>query len=82
MRSMHKKTIDFLQTSVFKHNYLKDEYSETALDNAISDIYTGALPYAFKVMPELYKKINLNYLKSDIFYVPKQKVLGSYIFFR
>ena len=78
MRALKKNAVQFLQINAYQQKYVKDDLKDTFIASFIEDIYTTTHPYASFIMPTLSKAIAVHHSKPQLFYVPKQSVLGSY----
>lgn len=78
MRALRKSPTQYIQTVIFKDNYIKDEFDETVVEDFVLDFYTAAHPYAFLAIPILSDAANVYHTNPRLFYVPKQKFLGKY----
>ncbi|NND25105.1 MAG: phosphoesterase [Flavobacteriaceae bacterium] len=78
MRALKKSATQYLQTVVFKDNYVKDAFEKTKVENLILDFYTAAHPYAFMVVPDLSDAAEVYHTNPRLFYIPKHKHMGDY----
>ncbi|MGB3606517.1 metallophosphoesterase [Psychroserpens sp.] len=78
MRALRKSATQYLQTVLFKDNYIQDEFEKTAVESLIQDFYTAAHPYAFKVIPDLSDAAEVYHTNPNIYFIPKHKHLGKY----
>ena len=78
MRAVRKDALQFLQTTVFKNKWVKDDFKNTITQDLIEDFYTAAHPYAFLMIPELSKAAGVYYTQPKLYYVPRQEALGPY----
>ncbi|GAA4271958.1 metallophosphoesterase [Aquimarina gracilis] len=78
MRALKKSGVKFLQSTVFKDNYIEESLENTVSEDILKDFYTASHPYIFTVIPELSDAIGVFHTNPKIYYVPKQKALGKY----
>lgn len=75
MRAMRKQGSQFIQASAFKHQYIKDQFKNTAAESLVLDVFTGSHPYASFVIADLCDAAGIYHLNPKLYYVPKQKAL-------
>ena len=78
LRALRKDGVQFLQSVLFKENYVKESFENTVSEKILQDFYTSAHPYIFKVIPDLSDAVGIFHTNPEILYVPKQKALGKY----
>ncbi|WP_179318289.1 metallophosphoesterase [Winogradskyella helgolandensis] len=78
MRAMKKQADQFMQAAIFKDQYVEGQFTETASEAIIEDIFAGAYPYAPFTTGILSDAINLAHLNPKLYYIPKQNALGLY----
>ncbi|MDG4945703.1 metallophosphoesterase [Weeksellaceae bacterium KMM 9713] len=78
MRALKKSATQFIQAVGFKDQYVQDSFNETATEDLILDVFTGAHPYAPFTVAGLSESIGVLYANPTLVYVPKQKTLGKY----
>ncbi|WP_439151362.1 metallophosphoesterase [Winogradskyella sp.] len=78
MRALRKSATQYIQTVVFKDNYIENEFDETIVEDLILDFYTAAHPYAFLAVPKLSDAAEVLHTNPELFYIPKHKHLGKY----
>ncbi|WP_055447675.1 metallophosphoesterase [Lacinutrix mariniflava] len=78
MRALRKSATQYLQTVLFKDNYVEDDFEKTKVENFVLDFYTAAHPYAFFVVPDLSHAAGVYHTNPELFYIPKHKFLGDY----
>ncbi|TXE09734.1 phosphoesterase [Seonamhaeicola algicola] len=78
MRALRKSATQYLQTVLFKDNYIQEEFEKTAIEELIFDFYTAAHPYAFTVVPDLSNAAKIFHTNPKLYFVPKHKHLGKY----
>ncbi len=77
MRALKKDGVQFLQTVLFKENYVEESLENTISEDILKDFYTAAHPYAFLAIPDLADAVEVYHTNPAIFYVPKQQMLGE-----
>ncbi|WP_226294289.1 metallophosphoesterase [Aquimarina algicola] len=78
MRALKKSGVKFLQSTMFKDNYIEESLENTISEDILKDFYTASHPYIFTVIPELSDAIGVYHTNPKIYYVPKQRALGKY----
>ncbi|SDB65633.1 Calcineurin-like phosphoesterase [Flavobacteriaceae bacterium MAR_2010_188] len=78
MRALRKSATQYIQTVLFKENYVEDAFEQTAIEDLILDFYTAAHPYAFLTIPALSDAAGLYSTHPKLYYVPKHPYLGEY----
>ncbi|NNC45179.1 MAG: phosphoesterase, partial [Winogradskyella sp.] len=78
MRALRKSATQYLQTVLFKDNYIQDEFEKTKVEELILDFYTAAHPYAFAVVPDLSDAAEIYHTNPKLYFIPKHKYLGEY----
>ncbi len=78
MRAMRKQAEQNLQAMVFQNQYVMGLLKNTAPENLLEDIYTGAHPYAPYSLDVLMDSLGIYHTNPKLFYVPKQAALGKY----
>ncbi len=78
MRGLKKSSTQFLQSALFKNNYISDQVQDTKILNFIDDFYTTSHPYFPFVIGHLADAVNVHHTNPQLFYVPKQNALGKY----
>ena len=78
MRALRKSATQYIQTVVFKENYIQNEFDETIVEDLILDFYTAAHPYAFLAVPKLADVAKVLHTNPKLYYIPKHKHLGKY----
>lgn len=78
MRAMKKNAAQYIQASMFKNQYVQKQFENTASEDLVKDVFTGAYPYAPFVVGKLSESININKLNSKLYYIPKHKALGQF----
>ncbi|WKX76414.1 hypothetical protein [Zobellia laminariae] len=78
MRALKKSTIKFLQANAFQETYIGDVLDGTTVDKFLADFYTTSNPYTPFVIGGLSSAVGVNHTNPVLYYIPKQKVLGSF----
>ncbi len=78
MRALKKSTIRFLQANAFQEAYIGDALDGTVVDKFLADFYTTSHPYTPFAIGELADAIGVSHTNPELYYIPKQEVLGEY----
>ena len=78
MRAMKKNAAQYIQASMFKNQYVQKQFENTASEDLVKDVFTGAYPYAPFVVGKLSEAIKINKLNSKLYYIPKHEALGQF----
>jgi hypothetical protein len=78
MRALRKNAVQYLQAVAFKNQYIEGQFDDTFSESLLLDVFTGSHPYAPFTVATLAKAIDVLHTKPQLFYVPKQKVLGHF----
>ncbi|WP_420570657.1 metallophosphoesterase [Kordia sp.] len=78
MRALRKQALQYLQSVLFKDQYIKGQFDDTATEHLILDVFTGAHPYAPFVVGTLADAVDVYHTNPVLYYVPKQNALGQY----
>ena len=78
MRALKKSTTKFLQTNAFQDTYIGDALDGTVVDKFLSDFYTTSHPYTPFAIGGLADAVGVSHTNPELFYIPKQEVLGVY----
>ncbi|MBU2927777.1 metallophosphoesterase [Winogradskyella psychrotolerans] len=78
MRAMKKQADQFMQAAILQDQYVEGEFINTTTEDLLEDVFAGAYPYAPFTIGTLSDAINLSHLNPKLYYIPKQKALGSY----
>lgn len=78
MRSAKKSALRFIQYFIFKTQYLKPEVEDTYFIQLLQDYWTTANPYGTLTIGDLSDALYIYHANPEIYFVPKQKALGSY----
>jgi hypothetical protein len=78
MRALRKSAELYLQSMAFQDQYVLDDLKETYTQELLEDFYTGSHPYAPFTIGKLSDAVGIYHTNPKLFYVPKQKAIGSY----
>ncbi|MFV5692947.1 phosphoesterase [Flavobacterium sp. LT1R49] len=78
IRAMKKNASQYIQSVVFKDQYVEGKFNNTASESLLMDVFTGSFPYAPFVIPALSDAIGVYHLNPKLYYIPKQKALGDF----
>lgn len=78
MRALRKNALQYLQAVAFKDQYIKGQFDDTAAENLLADVFTGAHPYAPFTIATLSKAVGVMHTNPKLYYVPRQETLGAY----
>ncbi|MES2573836.1 MAG: metallophosphoesterase [Bacteroidota bacterium] len=78
IRAMKKNASQYIQSAVFKDQYVESKFRNTASESLVMDVFTGSYPYAPFVIPDLSEAIGVYHLNPKLYYIPKQKALGDF----
>ena len=78
IRAIKKNASQILQTTIFQDLFIGDLYDDTAIEDFIKKVLTGSHPFGFLAVPKLAEAIDVYHTNPEIFYIPKQPVLGDF----
>lgn len=78
MRGVRKSVSRFVQTAVFKDQYVMNSFENTWAERFIYDFYTTSHPYTPFILDGLADKIGMYHTNPELYYVPKQTTLGRF----
>jgi len=78
MRALRKNAIQYMQSVVFKNQYIEGQFEDTFSEKLLMDVFTGSHPYAPFTLDKLAEAIDIYHTKPILFFVPKQKGLGEF----
>jgi hypothetical protein len=78
IRAMKKNASQYIQSTVFKDQYVEGKFKNTATETLVMDAFTGSYPYAPIIIPTLSDAIGVYHLNPKLYYIPKQKALGDF----
>ncbi len=77
IRALRKSATRFLQAATIKDHYIKDYIENTVAQRYALDLFTTAHPYAPFSLNRINQCLDILHGKPQIFYIPKQKTLGT-----
>jgi hypothetical protein len=78
MRALRKNAVQYIQAVAFKDQYVENQFSNTASEGLLMDIFTASHPYAPFTIEKLAETVDIYHTKPVLFYVPKQEKLGEF----
>ncbi len=78
LRRIRKSAVQYIQAVAFKDKAVEEQFENTIAEELLNDLYTASHPFAFLAIPTLAKAANVNYTNPEIYYLPKQKLMGKY----
>ncbi|WP_439131421.1 metallophosphoesterase [Polaribacter sp.] len=78
MRALRKNAIQYLQSVVFKDQYIEGQFQESLTQELLMDVFTGSHPYAPFTIDKLAEAIDIYHTKPVLYFVPKQKALAEF----
>ena len=78
MRGVRKSVSRFVQTAVFKDQYVMNSFQDTWAERFIYDFYTTSHPYTPFIISDLSEAIGMFHTNPELYYIPKQKTLGRF----
>lgn len=78
MRAIKKNAVQYLQTVLFKDQYIQGQFENTATEDLLMDVFAGAHPFAPFVVGELSDAVDIFHTNPTLYYIPKQKALGKF----
>lgn len=78
MRALEKSATQYIQSLLFKDNYIKGQFEDTATELLVRDIFTGSHPYAPLAVATLSNAAGVYHLNPQLFYIPKQEALKEF----
>ncbi len=78
LRAIKKSAVQFLQSVVFKENFIRDEFKDSFTEDILLDFYTSSHPYASLAIGPLADAVGVYHTNPQLFYVPKHPALGKY----
>src|SRR5690606_33215285 len=76
LRRVRKSAVQYIQAVAFKDKPVEEQFENTVAEELLEDLYTASHPYAFLAVPTLARAANVYYTNPEVYYLPKQKVLG------
>ncbi|NND15873.1 MAG: phosphoesterase, partial [Eudoraea sp.] len=78
MRAIRKNAVQYIQSVVFKEQFVREEFKDTDTEDIVMDFFTASHPYAFLAIGELSDAVGIYHTNPRLFYVPKQNAIGQY----
>ncbi|GGG10998.1 hypothetical protein GCM10011344_09630 [Dokdonia pacifica] len=78
LRAVKKSAVQFLQSVVFKDNFVQEEFRDTFTEEVILDFYTSSHPYASLAIGDLADAIDVYHTNPQLVWMPKHPALGKY----
>lgn len=78
MRAVKKNASQYLQSLLFKDQYIEPEFKNTATERLVMDVFTGSYPFAPLIVPALSEPIGVYHLNPKLYFIPKQPRLGEF----
>lgn len=78
MRALKKSTSRFLQTVLFKDQFILNQFNDTYAEGFLFDFYTTSHPYTQLAVANLADKIGVAHTNPLLYYIPKQAVLKGF----
>lgn len=78
LRAVKKSAVQFLQSVVFKDNFVQEEFRDTFTEDVILDFYTSSHPYASLAIGGLADAIDVYHTNPKLVWMPKHPALGKY----
>ena len=78
LRAVKKSAVQFLQSVVFKDNFIQDEFRDTFTEDVILDFYTSSHPFASLAIGDLSDAIDVYHTNPQVVWIPKHPALGKY----
>ena len=77
MRALRKNGVQYLQ-SMFKDQYVKENFKGTKTEDLAMDFFTGSHPYIPFTTGVLSDAVGVYHTNPELFYVPKQNAIGKF----
>ncbi|CAN1573166.1 Calcineurin-like phosphoesterase domain, ApaH type [Flavobacteriaceae bacterium] len=78
IRAMKKNASQYIQSTVFKDQYVEGKFKNTATETLVMDAFTGSYPFSPFIIPMLSDAIGVYHLNPKLYYIPKQKALADF----
>ncbi|SHG20357.1 hypothetical protein SAMN05443549_102414 [Flavobacterium fluvii] len=78
MRALKKSTSRFLQTVLFKNQFVLNQFDNTYAEGFLFDFYTTSHPYTQLAVANLSDKIGVAHTNPLLYFIPKQAVLKGF----
>nr|WP_315200321.1 metallophosphoesterase [uncultured Flavobacterium sp.] len=78
MRALKKSTSRFLQSVVFKDQFVLNQFDDTYAEGFLFDFYTTSHPYTPLAVGNLADKIGVAHTNPLLYYIPKETILKGF----
>lgn len=78
MRALKKSTSRFLQSVVFKDQFVLNQFDDTYAEGFLFDFYTTSHPYTPLAVGNLADKIGVAHTNPLLYYIPKEPLLKGF----
>jgi len=78
MRALKKSATQFIQSVVFKDQYVVNDFQDTYAEDFLLDFYTTSHPYTPFSVGNLAEKLKLAHTNPLLYYIPKQNILKEF----
>lgn len=78
MRALRKSAEIYLQSMLFKEQYVVGEFEDTFTESILEDFYTGSHPYAPFTIGALSDAVGIYHTNPKLYYIPKQNAIRDY----
>lgn len=78
MRALKKSTSRFLQSVVFKDQFVLNQFDDTYAEGFLFDFYTTSHPYTPLAVGNLADKIGVAHTNPLLYYIPKEPILKGF----
>lgn len=78
MRALKKSTSRFLQSVVFKDQFVLNQFDDTYAEDFLFDFYTTSHPYTPLAVGNLADKIGVPHTNPLLYYIPKESILKGF----
>ncbi|WP_029034463.1 phosphoesterase [Salinimicrobium terrae] len=79
-RKIKKDPLQFIQAALYKNKPVTGLFNGTVLESLIRGFYTASHPYGFLAVPTLAEAGEVLHTNPELYYLPKQPLLGNYNF--
>ena len=78
IRALKKNPIKFMQSGMFRDQYIASKYNDTYTEDVLLDVFTTAHPYAPLTVGPLLDAVDIYHPNTSLYYIPKQSGLEKY----
>jgi len=78
MRALRKNAVQYIQSLVFKEQYIEGQFDDTGTEALVLDVFAGSHPYAPFVTGVLSDAVGIYHTNPTLYYIPKQRALGDF----